>query len=136
MKPCSGQIKYLIAIKEIADSGENVRCVTISRHLGVSRPSVSKMLRGLVSRGYVHEDFCSSVTLTPEGRKAVDEIFSFFTEVYMFFHKFLGLPHEEAHEQAVTFITTFPQDTCERLQGIVKRTVKKRRSASHSSAAT
>ena len=136
MKPCSGQIKYLIAIKEIADSGENVRCVTISRHLGVSRPSVSKMLRGLVSRGYVHEDFCSSVTLTPEGRKAVDEIFSCFTEVYMFFHKFLGLPHKEAHEQAVTFITTFPQDTCERLQGIVKRTVKKRRSASHSSAAT
>ena len=136
MKPCSGQIKYLIAIKEIADSGENVRCVTISRHLGVSRPSVSKMLRGLVSRGYVHEDFCSSVTLTPEGRKAVDEIFSCFTEVYMFFHKFLGLPHEEAHEQAVTVITTFPQDTCERLQGIVKRTVKKRRSASHSSAAT
>ena len=136
MKPCSGQIKYLIAIKEIADSGENVRCVTISRHLGVSRPSVSKMLRGLVSRGYGHEDFCSSVTLTPEGRKAVDEIFSCFTEVYMFFHKFLGLPHEEAHEQAVTFITTFPQDTCERLQGIVKRTVKKRRSASHSSAAT
>lgn len=136
MKPCSGQIKYLIAIKEIADSGENVRCVTISRHLGVSRPSVSKMLRGLVSHGYVHEDFCSSVTLTPEGRKAVDEIFSCFTEVYMFFHKFLGLPHEEAHEQAVTFITTFPQDTCERLQGIVKRTVKKRRSASHSSAAT
>lgn len=127
MKPCSGQIKYLIAIKEIADSGENVRCVTISRHLGVSRPSVSKMLRGLVSRGYVHEDFCSSVTLTPEGRKAVDEIFSCFTEVYMFFHKFLGLPHEEAHEQAVTFITTFHQDTCERLQGIVKRTVKKRR---------
>ena len=94
------------------------------------------MLRGLVSRGYVHEDFCSSVTLTPEGRKAVDEIFSCFTEVYMFFHKFLGLPHEEAHEQAVTFITTFPQDTCERLQGSVKRTVKKRRSASHSSAAT
>ena len=136
MKPCSGQIKYLIAIKEIADSGENVRCVTISRHLGVSRPSVSKMLRGLVSRGYVHEDFCSSVTLTPEGRKAVDEIFSCFTEVYMFFHKFLGLPHEEAHEQAVTFINTFPQYTCERLQGIVKRTVKKRRSASHSSAAT
>ena len=136
MKPCSGQIKYLIAIKEIADSGETVRCVTISRHLGVSRPSVSKMLRGLVSRGYVHEDFCSSVTLTPEGRKAVDEIFSCFTEVYMFFHKFLGLPHEEAHEQAVTFITTFPQDTCEKLQGIVKRTVKKRRSASHSSAAT
>lgn len=136
MKPCSGQIKYLIAIKEIADSGENVRCVTISRNLGVSRPSVSKMLRGLVSRGYVHEDFCSSVTLTPEGRKAVDEIFSCFTEVYMFFHKFLGLPHEEAHEQAVTFITTFPQDTCERLQDIVKRTVKKRRSASHSSAAT
>lgn len=127
--PCSGQIKYLIAIKEIADSGEPVRCVSISRHLGVSRPSVSKMLRGLVNKGYVHDDFCSNVRLTADGRRAVEEIFSCFSEVYTFFHKFLKLPRDEAHEQAVTFITTFPQDTCERLSVIVERTVEKRNTA-------
>ena len=64
--------------------------------------------------------------LTPEGEKAVEEIFSSFTEVYTFFHKFLKIPAEEAHAQAILFITDFPDETCERLKHIVKRTMKKR----------
>jgi Mn-dependent DtxR family transcriptional regulator len=126
MKHCTGQIKYLIAIKELIETDEYVRCVNISRHLGVSRPSVSKMLRCLANSGYVYEDFCNSVVLTPEGERAVEEIFSSFGEVYTFFHKFLKLPKEEAHEQAIRFITDFPQDTCERLKKIVRRTIKKK----------
>lgn len=125
MKHCAGQIKYLIAIKELSDTDEYVRCVNISRHLGVSRPSVSKMLRCLANCGYVYEDFCNSVVLTPEGEETVNEIMSGFEEVYTFFHKFLKLPHEEAHEQAIKFIIEFPKDTCERLKHIVKRTIKK-----------
>jgi len=127
MKHCAGQIKYLIAIKELSDIDEYVRCVTISRHLGVSRPSVSKMLRCLSNCGLVYEDFCNSVVLTPEGEKAVSEIFSSFNEVYVFFHKFLRLPPEEAHAHAVKFISEFPQDTCERLKTIVKKTTAKRK---------
>ncbi|MDE5620795.1 MAG: ArsR family transcriptional regulator [Ruminococcus sp.] len=126
MKHCAGHIKYLIAIKELSDVDEYVRCVSISRHLGVSRPSVSKMLRCLANCGLVYEDFCNSVVLTTEGEKAVNEIFSTFHEVYMFFHNFLKLPPEEAHDHAVKFVTEFPQDTCERLKGIVKRTIKRK----------
>lgn len=126
MTHCAGQIRYLIAIKELSDKDEYVRCVNISRHLGVSRPSVSKMLRCLANSGYVYEDFCNSVLLTPEGEAAVDEIFSSFREVYIFFSKFLKLPKEEAHEQAIKFITEFPQETCERLKTVVKRTLKKK----------
>lgn len=126
MKHCAGHIKYLIAIKELSDVDEYVRCVSISRHLGVSRPSVSKMLRCLANYGLVYEDFCNSVVLTAEGEKAVNEIFSTFHEVYMFFHNFLKLPPEEAHDHAVKFVTEFPQDTCERLKGIVKRTIKRK----------
>ena len=93
MKHCAGQVKYLIAIKELTDTDEYVRCVNISRHLGVSRPSVSKMLRCLANCGYVYEDFCNSVVLTPEGEDMVNEIMSSFEELYTFFHKFLKLPH-------------------------------------------
>lgn len=126
MKQCAGQIKYLAAIRELAEKNEIVRCVNISRHLGVSRPSVSKMLRCLANCGYVYEDFCNSVELTPEGEKAVNEIFSSFDEVYTFFYKFLKLPKEEAHAQAITFITDFPADTCQSLKGLVTRTLKKK----------
>ena len=80
MKHCAGQIKYLIAIKELTDSDEYVKCVSISRHLGVSRPSVSKMLRCLANSGLVYEDYCNSVVLTPEGEKTVEEIFANFPQ--------------------------------------------------------
>ncbi len=33
MKHCAGQIKYLIAIKELTDKDEYVRCVSISLSL-------------------------------------------------------------------------------------------------------
>jgi len=125
MKHCAGQIKYLVAIKELTDIDEYVRCVNISRHLGVSRPSVSKMLRCLANSGLVYDDFCNSVVLTPEGEETVNEIFSSFREVYIFFRKFLKLPEEEAHEQAVRFITDYPKDTCDRLKSLVRRTLKK-----------
>lgn len=125
MKHCAGQIKYLIAIKELMDVSETVRCVNISKHIGVSRPSVSKMLRCLANSGIVYDDFCNSVELTDDGKKAVEEIFEVFNEVYIFFRKFLKLSPDEAHTQAVTFITDFPQDTCERLRVIVRRTMKK-----------
>lgn len=125
MKHCAGQIKYLIAIKELSDIDDYVRCVSISRHLGVSRPSVSKMLRCLANCGLVYEDFGNSVVLTPQGKEAVKEIFSTFSEVYTFFHSILRLPSGEAHDQAVKFITEFPQETCERMKVIVRRTMKK-----------
>lgn len=128
MKHCAGQIRYLVAIKEILDNGGELRCVTIARHLGVSRPSVSKMLRCLANSGYVQDDFCNKVELTPEGAAVIDEIFSSFNDVYIFFHKFLKLPGDEAHRQAIQFIIEFPQDTCQRLKGIVRRTMHKRSS--------
>ena len=126
MKHCAGQIKYLVAIKELSELDDYVKCVSIARRLGVSRASVSKMLRGLADTGLVYEDFCNSVVLTPEGEATVAAIFASFDEVYTFFHKFLKLPHEQAHDQALLFITDFPQDTCQRLKHIVKRTIKKK----------
>ena len=127
MNRCAGQIKYLIAIKELSEKNETVRCVSISRHLGVSRPSVSKMLRCLANYGLVFDDFCNSVELTEEGHAAVEEIYDVFNEVYIFFRRFLKLPEADAHSQAVTFITEFPQDTCERLKTIVRRTMNNKK---------
>lgn len=126
MKHCSAQIKYLVAIKELSEQDEYVKCVSISRHLGVSRPCVSKTMRCLANSGFIYEDFCNSIVLTPQGEKAVNEILSNFDEVYTFFHKFLKLSHEEAHEQALVFIMNFPDDTCERLKKVVVRTMSKK----------
>lgn len=128
MKHCSAQIKYLVAIKELSEQDEYVKCVSISRHLGVSRPCVSKTMRCLANSGLIYEDFCNSIVLTPQGEETVTEILRNFNEVYTFFHKFLKLPHDDAHEQALTFIMNFPDDTCEKLKKIVLRTMNKKNS--------
>lgn len=125
MKYCSAQIKYLTAIQELSAESEEVKSVDIARHLGVSRSSVSKTLRCLANAGLVYEDFAISVMLTPEGDEAVRDIFHNFNEAYIFFRRFLKLTHEEAHEQALTFVTTFPEETCERLKKVIRKNVKK-----------
>ena len=83
------------------------------------------MLRCLANCGYVYEDFGNSVVLTPEGKAAVAKIFSTFSEVYTFFHRFLRLSQDEAHSQAIRLISEFPQDTYERLRAVVRKTLKK-----------
>ena len=125
MKHCAGQTKYLIAISELLRKNGTVRCINISEYIGVSRPSVSKMLRCLADSGLVCEDFCNSVRLTDQGKAAVSEIDGSFREVYTFFRRFLKLPPDAAHEQAVTFISNFPQDTCNRLKSLISRSVNK-----------
>lgn len=125
MKYCSAQIKYLTAIHELSAASDEVRSVDIARHLDVSRSSVSKTLRCLSSSGLVHEDYSISVTLTPEGEEVVNDIFRNFNEVYIFFRKFLKLPHEEAHNQALTFVTTFPEETSDRLRKVIRKTTNK-----------
>lgn len=126
MKYCSAQVKYLAAVRELSAERDDVKSVDISRHLGVSRASVSKTLRCLANSGLVYEDFCNSVALTPEGENAIREIFRDYDEVYAFFHKFLKLPPEDARSQALTFITTFPEETSDRLKKLVKRSYHKK----------
>ncbi|MBO5343129.1 MAG: metal-dependent transcriptional regulator [Ruminococcus sp.] len=125
MKYCAAQVKYLTAIQELSAESEEVKSVDIARHLGVSRSSVSKTLRCLANSGLVYEDFGISVMLTPEGVEAVKDIFRNFNETYIFFRRFLKLSHEEAHNQALTFVTTFPEETCDRMRKVIRKNVKK-----------
>jgi len=126
VKYCAGQLKYLIAIKELQEKGGRIRCVSISKHLGVSRPSVSKMLRCLVESGLVCEDFCTSIEFTEKGKAVIEEIYSGYTEVYFFFKRILRLSSDDAREQAQLFITQFPKLTTERLSEVVRKSINKK----------
>lgn len=125
MKYCAAQVKYILAIHELAAESDEVKSVDIARHLGVSRSSVSKTLRCLANSGLVCEDYGISVVLTPEGEEAFSDIFRNFNEVYIFFRRFLKLPHEDAHKQALTFVTTFPEETSDRLRKIIRKNVQR-----------
>lgn len=84
------------------------------------------MLRCLADSGLVYEDFCNSVELTDKGRAVVEEIYSEYNEIYIFFKRILRLPDPEAKEQTLLFINTFPKSTGERLSEVVKKSLNKK----------
>ncbi len=64
------QARYLNAIQSIAQAGGAVRSADVARSLGVSRPSVARMLRVLTQEGWTLKAPYGRVELTPEGERA------------------------------------------------------------------
>lgn len=63
----AANIKYLIVIKRLADSGKPVKCVNIAGTLNVSMPSVNSMLNKLQAIGLISKSRYGLAKLTPEG---------------------------------------------------------------------
>ncbi len=59
-------------------------------------------------------------------RAVVEEIYSEYNEIYIFFKRILRLPDSEAKEQTLLFINTFPKSTGERLSEVVKKSLNKK----------
>jgi|WetSurMetagenome_2_1015567.scaffolds.fasta_scaffold211226_2 Mn-dependent DtxR family transcriptional regulator len=69
--------KYLTVIKKLQATGKEVKAVMIARYLGVSKPSVSTMLRQLEKDGLlILHDGCRThmLHLSISGEKTVQQI--------------------------------------------------------------
>ncbi len=91
---------YIEAIYNLQNSEGKVRSIDIARKLGVSRASVSEAVQKLAKDGLVDYSKYNDVTITPQGKKAAEEVLSrhkIFTE---FFVDILGIPAKEAEENA------------------------------------
>lgn len=127
MKNCYAQFKYLLAVYELSKNNKKVKSVDIAKRLDVSRPSVSKTLKCLATNGYVNDDFSNEVVLTPNGMAVGKELFSNYRYAFLFFRKVLKLDEQQADEQALTFMATFPQSTVEQLSQTMKDTIARQR---------
>ena len=82
---------YLEAIVELEAQGAAVRSVDIARHLGVTKPSVSRAMNNLKSGGLIMQEPYGRVMLTAEGRKRAVYIHSLHHMITDFFMEALGL---------------------------------------------
>lgn len=131
MHICSGQIKYLVAVLEVSKTAKskNVRCIDVANFLGVSRPSVTKMLKCLSSLNLIESDFSYGIVLTKEGQQVGKNFHTQYQYLYQFFSTMLKLPPEDSKEQAMQFVSTFPLETSSRFSTLIKNTINRRRRA-------
>ena len=127
MKLCSGQCRYLLAVSELAKTKKVVRSVDIANKIGVTRSSVSRMLKCMERLELINPDYSLSVELTPLGTETAKSLSVSFEAVHSFFSEILRLSETEAYEQAIQFIASFPETTVEKLSQITKNTLNKRK---------
>ncbi len=124
MELCTGQYRYLLSIYRLTREKRRIRCVDIAADLGVTRPSVSKMMKCMVRMELVKPDYCEAVCLTPKGLELAEKYNEDFDMVYAFFRRILHLSPSEAKEHAFQFLSTFPQTTVHRLSDVMQKSLE------------
>lgn len=72
MSLSDANLRYLFALSELAGQGRPVRSMEVADLLGVSRPSVVRVLHTLAERGLVEKAYYGKITLTPKGQFTVE----------------------------------------------------------------
>jgi len=100
-KPLSAaQEDYVRAISKLGRDGEVVTISALAGTLGVTLPSVSAMMRRLVTEGLVRHAARSGVRLTPRGQDVALMVHRRHRLIETFLVEVLGLDWSEVHEDA------------------------------------
>ncbi len=91
---------YLETILILKKKNGFVRSVDIANYLEFSKPSVSRAMSILEKTGYIEFGLGNMITLTPEGLKKAEDIYSRHQLLTKFFVKIAGVPEEQAEKNA------------------------------------
>lgn len=123
MNLCAGHYRYLLCIYRLQKERKRIRCVDIASDLGVTRPSVSKMMKCMLRLELVEPEYCEAVRLTPHGTELAAQLDKDYEMTYAFFRRILRLSPAEAKEHAFLFLSDFPQTTVKKLADITGRSI-------------
>ncbi|MBD3166813.1 MarR family transcriptional regulator, partial [bacterium] len=80
--------------------GHAAKVKDIAEKMGVSKPSVTEALTVLQDRGLVLHQKYGDVELTDRGRLTAEEIYERHCLLFDFFHQILGVPEDQAEDDA------------------------------------
>jgi DtxR family transcriptional regulator, Mn-dependent transcriptional regulator len=93
---------YLCTIYSLFEKAPDrgIRSVDIAKALGISRPSVSAMMRRLAKEGYIEADPYSKIFLTSEGKEHGRKVMHKHRVIEVFLTDVLGHGIEDIHDEA------------------------------------
>ena len=87
----------------------NLRSVDIARELGVTKASVSRMIKLLVNMGLLSVEERGKIGLTQRGSDEGSDIHRKISQIHSFFADYLELDEFEATESAYLFLSEFSE---------------------------
>ena len=73
MKLTANQIRYLLAIRKLAETKHVIKSIDVARQLDISRASVHKMLGNLKEMNCIIQEPYSAIRLSRFGQKTANE---------------------------------------------------------------
>ena len=120
----SSQEDYLKAIYLMSAKGQEVRVTDLALKLGISKPSVNKAVNLLKQMGYISHEHYGTIELTPAGAEIGREVADNYKVSLKFFSDFLGVPLENAREQAHGMEHVISRGTRKKLKKFMKKQKK------------
>lgn len=93
--------KYMFVIYELSNKGNTVRCIDVSKALGVKKASVSLMLPNLVEINLIERALDGSILLTKDGALYASELYLKYLTLFQFFREKLKSSAESARADAI-----------------------------------
>lgn len=124
---------YLETIYRL-DKGVGVRSIDVARIMNVSKPSVNRAIKTLISHDYVSQQPYQNVILTDKGREKAQELNMRYSILKGFLIHILGVPTERAEKEANFMEHGMSADTINRI-GYLMRDYSLRESESKFKAA-
>lgn len=107
---------YLETIAELQIKYGAVRTSDLADQMGCKRSSVTNALQRLAEKGLINYQTYRPVTLTDEGKKAIDRLSIFHEIIQDFLENVLSLPRDFARDEACRLEHNLSKPTIERMQ--------------------
>ena len=110
---------YLRGIYILEEEKGEIKSSDLAGYLGVSKPSVSEMMKELDKEGLVSYRRYSKLKFTKKGRKAAEKITSKHRLIETFLKKMLGINSGSIHEEAHRLEHAFSDESIIRLKKLL-----------------
>lgn len=106
---------YLETIYNFIEENKSIRAIDISHALNVSRASVTEALKKLASKNLINYGRYDVISMTEEGKKQAVSVITKHKALHHFFESILGLPADEASENACRIEHVISENALDRI---------------------
>ena len=125
MKLTSNMEDYLEAVSLCADDNGVARGVDIRNMLNVKTPSVTGAIKALCAEGYVEHEPYKVVTMTPQAKRAAEDVKRRHALMSRFLRKVLGVSPKTAETDACKLEHVVSKETLDKLHAYLQKQTTK-----------
>ena len=110
---------YLRAMYHLAEENQEIKSVDVASYLGVSKASVSEMLKSLDSLGFLEYRRYARIQLTKKGREAAQNLTARHRIIETFLRDMLKISERKIHDEAHNLAHAFSDESILRLNRLL-----------------